>query len=123
MDCPPGSIQIEGIALEVNSTYCSFATFSSELPRDLEPGTSLRWQHWHLNLWAEEEAMGYVEFYVGDEQVHESQYIIPGPADFEEVIIPITALVEAGTSLTFHFRNHGVNSWRFGAVEFLDELP
>ena len=121
VQCAEGAAQVEENALEVNSTYCSFALFDSPLPEDIPPGASLRWRHWHLELWAAEEAIGTVELYVGEERWYQIEYVIPGPADFEEVTFPITEAIPQGTRLTLHFRNHGLNSWRFGGVDILDD--
>ena len=121
VECADGAAQVEEHAFEVNSTYCSFALFDAPIPEDVDANTSLRWRHWHLNLWAAEEAVGTIELFLGEEPLYKAEYAIPGPADFEEVIFPIVDSIPAGTRITLHFRNHGLNSWRFGSIELLNE--
>ena len=120
VDCAEGAAQVEESALEVNSTYCSFALFDASIPFEVTADTSLRWRHWHLNLWAPEPAVGTIELYVGEESWYKVEYAIPGPADFEEVIFHVGDPIPEGTRITIHFRNHGLNSWRFGSLELLD---
>ena len=120
VDCAEGAAQVEESALEVNSTYCSFALFDASIPFEVTADTSLRWRHWHLNLWAPEPAVGTIELYVGEESWYKVEYVIPGPADFEEVIFSVVETIPEGTRVTIHFRNHGLNSWRFGSLELLD---
>ena len=115
-ECPDSSINIEGDYLEINTDYCADVVMEQALPEDLESGTTLSVDHWHLTLWSPEPSVGTFQFSAEGEVFAQRTFDIPGGADYELVEWQIADDLPAGTTFRLTLQNHGTNSWRFGDV-------
>lgn len=117
VDCSELGLQVEGAAFEVSTVDCPYATLRQPLLVDVPAGTEIEIVLWHLDLWAEEAAMGHIAVGHDDGVLYEAQVEIPAGAE----VYPITASAEwdmvAGEWMYFHVHNHGYNSWSLGSVE------
>ncbi len=120
-ECYPGAEAIEGNVFEVNTTGCTFVSFQQPSLESGVAGQRIRFVHWHLDLWAPNVDTGLVSLRIGDTEVYRSEYTIPGLAEFVDAEWELETGFEAGVPMVLHLRNHGINSWRFGVLELLDD--
>ncbi len=117
VSCPEWSRQLEGDVFEVETDDCNYASLSQPSLRDLKAGERVDVIYWHLWLWAPEPAQAHVALTIGDWLVFENSIEIPGPEGSFSPQVTVPTDLPAGTPITFHLHNHGVNSWRLLSVD------
>lgn len=110
-DCADLATRPEQFGIEVDTEACGFVTMSQPLLHDLEVGEPVTVIAWHSVLQSAEPAMGHIALAIDEEVLWEDASRIPGPARAwnETFASPISA--SAGSTVYFHVRNHGANTW------------
>lgn len=106
---------------EINTNACGYGSFSQTTLTDIQKGDTLRIVYSHSDLWFPEVTQGTLALALDESVVFEREIPIPSYADIQDERIVMTQEWESGTSITFHVRNHGLNTWGLGIVEILRE--
>lgn len=118
--CSRLALRLEASWLEVSTTMCNYATLEHRLERELPVGAVVRGQIAWATLAALEPAVGTLALATSDEVVWTHEVAIPGEADIVEVEFAVTRTASVRSSLFFHVRNHGYNTWQLSPLT-LDE--
>jgi len=115
--CPEWAREIEGEVFEIETDDCNYASLSQPSLRDLRAGERVDVVYWHLWLWSPEPAQAHVALTIGDWTVFENHIEVPGPEGNYGPQATVPHDLPAGTPITFHLHNHGVNSWRLLSID------
>lgn len=117
MYCAPNGTKIEDGVIEFDTNICRFHSVSQPLKHALPKGTQITLLYWHLDLYNESPAKGYVGLAFAQKIVYENEINIPHAADVYEVTLTIKNDLPKGTKTTFHIHNHGANTWKLLSFE------
>jgi len=117
IDCPAVAFGAESGFFELETDLCAWATFHQFTQLALSAGDPLRVVSWHLDLWAPEPYVARLVLRLGEDDVWEAEFDVPGDEDVTELLFEAPADLPAGADAWFHVANHGVNSWRLGDLE------
>ncbi len=117
VDCPAVAFGAENGFFELETDYCAWATFHQTTRLDVSEGDPLRVVAWHLDLWAPEPYTARLVLRLGNEDVWNAEFEVPGEEDVTELEFPAPSDLPAGSDAFFHVANHGVNSWRLGDLD------
>lgn len=121
VDCSALSWFVEANSLEVDTTFCNYLTLIQPLAAPVMEGDTLRWSHWHQDLFAAEPAEGHLALSLGGDLVWEQDVPIPSEPDYHEVSWRSDRDFAAGDDIVLHLHNHGTNTWNIGLLELLEE--
>ena len=117
LECPTGSVLLEGASLEIRTGTCKYAWLQQPLLADLREGEPVEIVYWHSALVADPPAQAHFALTIGDRLLFERTVEIPSaPAAYTESFAsPIAG--KPGDIVTLHLHNHGTNDWNFLRVE------
>ena len=124
MVCDQQDWMAEASGVEVNTSFCNYATLTQPSLVALNAGDTVRITLWWQTLMSNEPADGFLSIMLGDELLYEETINIPGDADARTIDVTLIAPAPAATPILFHVDNHGTNSWTLGTLRYVrnDEL-
>ena len=114
--CAPFAYRLEANWLEVSTTDCNYATLVYRFPRAVTASDVIRGEVAWATLASLEPALGTLAFATAAGDVlwtHEVS--IPGEAGIVSVEFAVGERA-AGSTLYFHVRNHGYNTWQLSPL-------
>lgn len=103
--------------LEIETDVCNYVALVQSTSAPLEPGATLRFAFWHLQLFASEPGEGHLAFLIDGELLAEYRVSIPSAAYIETREIVLLRAYAPGAKAQVHLHNHGQNHWRIAPVE------
>jgi hypothetical protein len=114
--CSSAAIRPEGTWIEVNTTTCNYSTLVTGFTLAARAGSQIRGELAWATLAAIDPAVATLAFALGEEVLWTHEVPIPGEANLVTVEFELPGPVPAGSSLFFHIRNHGYNSWQLSPL-------
>ena len=114
--CGAGGHKIESGALEIDTGICNFITLRQQTIAPAERCDELRLVFWHLPLYAGKQgAKAYAAVRLGEKALLDERIDIGPDGVIEKSFTPrwtLDAPIPAGTDVTLHIHNHGLNTWK-----------
>jgi hypothetical protein len=110
--CDPAGYRLEGDIFEINTDACEYMTAVQTLRRDVQPCDTIQLVISYFPLFAAARAEAHVGLAFGSEVIWERRLPIPSPDDLIIARWRADRAWPAGTPVSFHLHNHGVNDWR-----------
>jgi hypothetical protein len=115
--CTKADFRPEASWLEVTTTQCNYVTFVHQLANSAAAGSVIRGQIAWATLAAIDPAVGTLAFADDAGSVLWSHDVpIPSTSSLVNVEFELSETAAAGSSLFFHVRNHGYNSWQLSPL-------
>jgi hypothetical protein len=112
--CIPGSVSLEtGNVYEIDTGLCNYVVLTQPLLADVNNGNAIDVEFWHFELANFEPATAHVAIAIGGDIVWEIEVSVPHDADSYEARWLAVRDYPAGTPVTIHLHNHGINNYRF----------
>lgn len=109
--CIPQAVAVEGPAVEIDTTQCSYVTLVQPTLVDVQACDVVRATLVHSPLIADEPAEAHFVFRFGGVDLFDRRIPIPSDNQIFELEHVPDAPVPAGTPIHVHVHNHGSNNW------------
>lgn len=114
--CTKADFRPEATWLEVTTTQCNYASFVSTFAIAAPAGSVIQGQVAWATLAAIDPAVGTLAFATDSDVLWSHDVTIPGLSDLVAIEFALPDAAPAGSSLFFHVRNHGYNSWQLSPL-------
>ncbi len=114
--CGWGDLREESGGLEISTSACNIVSLQQLTRETIAAGAEIELHLWWQTLLSDEPTIGVMALALGSKVVWQHEVAIPGPADAIQPTLRLDEPLAAGTTVTFHLRNHGTNTWNLNRI-------